>query len=127
MTWRLNHDGFTLIELMIVVTVVGILAAIAVPAYQGYVREAHLNEAKPFLPDLASKERSYKTRNGTYCCSAGNLDETVLSSGLNVDLNSSGNFCFVVICRDDGFAVSDAINSSFMRNVLEGAITTIAK
>ena len=92
--------GFTLIELMVVVTVIGILAAIAIPIYRGYVREAHLNEAKPYLLDIASKERSYKVRNGLYCCSGGNLNETTLTSGLNVDLNSTGNFCFVVICRD---------------------------
>lgn len=109
-SFRMSHLrrqwGFTLIELMIVVTVIGILAAIAVPAYRGYVREAHLNEAKPYLLDIASKQRSYKVRNGVYCCSTGTLDETVLSSGLNVDLNSTGNFCFVVICRDAGLCGS---------------------
>jgi prepilin-type N-terminal cleavage/methylation domain-containing protein len=92
--------GFTLVELMIVVTIIGILAAIAIPAYRGYMQEAHLDEAKPYLLDIASKERSYKVRNGVYCCSSGTLDETVLTSGLNLDLNSTGNFCFVVICRD---------------------------
>src|SRR5471032_452969 len=103
---RLRQLGFTLIELMVVVTVIGILAAIAIPAYRGYVREAHLNEAKPYLLDIASKERSYKVRNGVYCCAGGKLDETVLTSGLNVDLNSTGNFCFVVICRDASLCAS---------------------
>src|SRR3978361_2061790 len=98
--------GFTLIELMIVVTIIGILASISIPVYRGYIRDAHLNEAKPYLLDIASKERSYKVRNGVYCCSGGNLDETVLTSGLNVDLNSTGNFCFVVICRDAALCAS---------------------
>jgi prepilin-type N-terminal cleavage/methylation domain-containing protein len=103
---RKRQLGFTLIELMVVVTVIGILAAIAIPAYRGYVREAHLNEAKPYLLDIASKERSYKVRNGVYCCSGGNLNETVLTTGLNVDLNGTGNFCFVMICRDASLCAS---------------------
>lgn len=107
---RMRQLGFTLIELMIVVTVIGILAAIAIPVYRGYVREAHLNEAKPYLLDIASKERSYKVRNGVYCCSGGNMNETVLTTGLNLDLNSTGNFCFVVICRNS--AICGSTNST---------------
>jgi prepilin-type N-terminal cleavage/methylation domain-containing protein len=106
----MNHirrqAGFTLVELMIVVTIIGILAAIAIPAYRGYVQQAHLDEAKPYLLDIASKERSYKVRNGVYCCTTSTLDETVLTSGLNLDLNSTGNFCFVVICRDSALCGS---------------------
>jgi prepilin-type N-terminal cleavage/methylation domain-containing protein len=100
MNRRLVQRGFTLIELMIVVTVIGVLAALAIPAYRGYLQQARLAEAKPYLLDIASKQRSYKTRNGVYCCSGSTLDESVLASGLNVDPASTGNFCFMVICRD---------------------------
>ena len=97
---KARQAGFTLVELMIVVTIVGVLAAIAVPIYRVYLQQAHLAEAKPYLMDIASKERAYKVRNGSYCCSSGNFSEANLTSGLNVDLNSTGNFCFIVICRD---------------------------
>ena len=115
-----RQSGFTLIELMIVVTIIGILATIAVPIYRGYVQQAHLAEAKPYLLDIASKQRSYKARNGLYCCTGGNLSEATLTSGLNVDLNGTGNFCFVVICRRRCSALCTSTNSTSFLSTSQG-------
>lgn len=51
--------GFTLIELMITVAVIGILAAIAYPSYTQYVVRANRGEAQAYLMDLAQRQQQY--------------------------------------------------------------------
>lgn len=54
-----KQTGFTLIELMIVVTIVGIIAAIAYPSYQNQVRKARRSEAQQLLLGASSREEQF--------------------------------------------------------------------
>lgn len=58
--------GFTLIELMITVAIVGILAAIAIPSYNAYVLRSHRTDARKALLDMASLEERYFSSNNAY-------------------------------------------------------------
>lgn len=56
---RKNQSGFTLVELMIVVAIIGILAAIAIPNYQKYQAKSRTTEAKIQLSALYTAEKSF--------------------------------------------------------------------
>ena len=60
------HQGFTLIEVMIVVAIVGILAAIAMPSYTEYIRRGHRAEARAALLQGAQWMERAATATGTY-------------------------------------------------------------
>jgi type IV pilus assembly protein PilE len=61
-----RHEGFTLMELIVAMVIVGILAAIAIPSYSAYVLKSHRTEAKSALLDAASLEERFFSTNNTY-------------------------------------------------------------
>lgn len=61
-----KSSGFTLIELMIAVAIIGILAAIALPAYTNYVTQARRTEAQSFMQELAMRQERWRASNTLY-------------------------------------------------------------
>ena len=60
MATQRKNSGFTLIELMIVVAILGILAAVAITAYNSYVRRSRGAEATAMLADIRLKQEAYR-------------------------------------------------------------------
>ena len=71
----LKNRGFTLIEIMIVIAIVGILTAIALPAYTDYVQRGKISEAAGGLSGMTVKMEQYFQDNRTYvgACTAGTV------------------------------------------------------
>src|SRR5204862_237694 len=80
-----HQQGFTLIELMIVVAIIGILAAIAIPAYQDYTVRAKVSEG----PSLASPAFTA----AGIMCSEGNIPGTATTDlNASLGLDPKGNY-----------------------------------
>lgn len=61
-----KQQGFTLAELMIVVVIVAVLAAIAIPSYRDYVVRGNRRAAQAAMMDIATREQQYFVANRTY-------------------------------------------------------------
>jgi type IV pilus assembly protein PilE len=70
---RHRHAGFTLIELMVTVAIVGILAGVAYPSFMDSVRKSNRNDAKAALTRAVATQERFFATNGTYTTDVTNL------------------------------------------------------
>jgi type IV pilus assembly protein PilE len=85
-----SNRGITLIELLTVILIVGILAAIAIPAYTNYLQRARRADAKTALEQLRASQEMYRAEQGGYST---NLLQLVTSWGVP---NISGDYALLL-------------------------------
>ena len=96
-----NNSGFTLIELMIVIAILGIISAIAIPAYTGYLASARMTEAKNNIAALRLAEEEYFLENNSYFFDTSNDNANLKSASNDIWTASKGegnavNFTYIV-------------------------------
>lgn len=110
-----SDQGFTLIELMTVVAIVVTLGLIAAPRMNLYALQGRLQAAKPYLMELAAKERMYFIETGRYCCTAyDGSSEDILVSSLGVTLADTGDFCFIFVCQSSSLCEKPSSSPSWI-------------
>ena len=107
------QKGFTLIELMIVVAIIAILAAIAIPAYQDYLVRTQVSEGA-VLADGA------KTAIAEYYSNTGNFPPTNLSAGLATPASIAGKYVSSV-----GVGTTDAGKNGVIKVTYGNAANTV--
>jgi type IV pilus assembly protein PilE len=129
---RPAHSGFSLIELLLVVVIIGILAAVALPSYRSNVLAAGRAEGKSLLLQVASQQQQFFSVNNSYSINAGPLStppvEVLISSGKLYQVSVSScpegeiTYCFLATATPLGRQNEDACrNMSLTHTGLKGA------
>ncbi len=95
----MHQKGFTLLELLVVVLIIGILASIALPQYQKAVEKSRGMQALVLLKSIVQAQEAYRLANGTYATSFDELPVDVAWSGteewvagISRDVRSNGEW-----------------------------------
>jgi prepilin-type N-terminal cleavage/methylation domain-containing protein len=110
-----NKKGFTLVELVIVIVIVGILSVISVPIYRGYVEKAMMTEGKVLIGAIGKAELAYHVQHGYFFDTNG---RTEYSSELDIDAGANKYF-YEFSAESGSYSIPNA-NANFVASVNKG-------
>lgn len=116
--------GFTLIELMIVIAIIGILASIALPSYNNFILKAKRNEAQVALLEWSSVIERFYTVNNTYIGAiipAGTQSPTNGTAAYNLTVSAQTATTYTLTATAAGAQVHDSCGNLTVNNT--GATT----
>jgi prepilin-type N-terminal cleavage/methylation domain-containing protein len=100
-----NSKGFTLIELMIVVVIIGILAALAIPRFMRSTTKSKQSEAKQLLKQIYTMERAYRQEYNVYGCLGVTADSAAQAAlaVIGVDVMANARYAYALTATASGF------------------------
>jgi len=124
-TRKQNKKGFTLIELMVVVIIVGILAAVAVPLYLFNVKKSKASEGAALMGSVLTAERVYYAQNSAYTADT----NTVTDPSPILGISCAGNKyfpTFTAALSANGFTATATSNAAGGPVAVQEVYTTAA-
>jgi len=91
-----NQKGFTMIELMVVVVIVGVLAAIAIPIYGKYIKNARLTEATGRIGEVITACKAVAQENQNATGDPMWPTAAMIAGGTVIDMTATPNFAYSV-------------------------------
>ncbi len=115
-----QHNGFTLVELLIVVAIVAILASIAYPSYQGHITRTGYADAKVKLLEIMNRQRQYFTNNNTYTTDL--IMELNYGDAGSGAVLTEGEFYLITAgtCGDPAEPLAECVELTATENFMEG-------
>jgi len=110
MSKHTQQQGFSLMELMIVVAVIGILAGIAYPNYSEYVKRGNRSEGQAFLNDVSARQERYFAQNNAYITSNNDVAKLALKNGL---VSETGKYQLVLSSSNNDGGYTLTANQQF--------------
>lgn len=93
--------GFSLIELMVVVVIVGVLAMIALPSYRQYVLRGHRTDVQAYMSDVATRQQNFLLDRRAY---ASSITDAPSANGLGLTIPASLSTWYTVTTTPDNSA-----------------------
>lgn len=117
----MSQQGFTLIELMIVVVVIAVLVAVAIPGYQDYLERGRRSEAVTALLSLAQAQERFMVVHGYYSPSlSGSMADgdglgwsDDASGSYQLSLSRSSEVAYTLSAQPQGSQTADTLCASF--------------